>query len=233
MYHKESGSDDLDRTSLPDNPEWKQSQLVIAMQMKALAEHNIIFYRKQITDLINKKKMIEPVRQIDKRKEKLNKSFQYYQLGVYLFAYSSFLEVLLGQNYNKDFLDHISTELDTYSADYRKDYSDCYAQLQKVLMKAMDAKALDKLGKGNRKAGDVIAKIPIVRKGPVDEILQFAGDKMIQYASGKKADILEDFRNNRDAGIQLFNDNIKAINTVSNKPIEMFFDSEIVYLLEQ
>ena len=99
-------------------------------------------------------------------------------------------------------------------------------------MKTADTKAIDKMGKAGRKAGDFIAKIPVVRKGPVDEIFQLSGDKMMKHAASKTSSILKDFRNNRDSGIQLFADNIKAIDTVSNKPIEMLFDSEMVYLLE-
>ena len=215
-----------------DNSEWTQSQLVIAMQMKALAEHNIIFYRKQISDNTSKQKLVELVKQIDKRKNKLNKLFQYYQLGVYLFSYASFLEILLSGNFDRSFLNHVVTQINNYSIDYKKDYSDCYNNLHELLMRAVDAKALNKLGQANRKVGDAIAKIPLIRKGPVDELLQFAGDKMMKHTSDKKFDVLDDFRNNRDAGIQFFTDNIKAINTVSNKPLEMYFDSETVYLVD-
>ena len=43
---------------------------------------------------------------------------------------------------------------------------------------------------------------------------------------------LTGFEKNRDAGIQLFADNIEMINHLTNKPIELLFDKENVYFCD-
>ena len=39
-----------------------------------------------------------------------------------------------------------------------------------------------------------------------------------------------EFRNNRDVGIQIFVENIEAINAVSNRYVEVLFDKEMMYI---
>ena len=41
---------------------------------------------------------------------------------------------------------------------------------------------------------------------------------------------MRDFRNNRDAGIRMFLGNIDTINEMSNRPLEILFDKEMVYI---
>ena len=78
--------------------------------------------------------------------------------------------------------------------------------------------------------GSAIGKIPIVSRGPVDEALIAAGDSAKNLSRKRSNNAMKAFSNNRDAGIQLFIDNIEKVNQISNKPVEMLFDRENVYI---
>ena len=41
---------------------------------------------------------------------------------------------------------------------------------------------------------------------------------------------MRDFKDNRDVGIQLFLNSIDTINEVSNRPVELLFDRENIYI---
>lgn len=70
----------------------------------------------------------------------------------------------------------------------------------------------------------------MISKGPIDEAMIGAGKK-IEYLSSKNIKkVMGEFRDNRDAGIYMFAENIEAINTVSNKYVEVLFDKEMMYI---
>jgi len=125
-----------------DNDMWKGSKLTIITSAKGKAEHNIIFYRKEITKTLEKQKLIHVDQQTDKIKSKLEHNFKYYQLGAYIYAYASFLEVVLGGNFAKHFLDYVTEKIKEYSVQYRLDYSKCYEQLEELSQSSLQTKVL-------------------------------------------------------------------------------------------
>ena len=214
------------------NAVWRGSQLTVVSSIKGTAEHNIIFYRKGMKADLEKQDLFHSAQKAEKMKQSLQQKIKYYQLSVYLYAYSSFLEVLLAGNYEKDFLSHIANKLQEYALQYRVDYTDCYNQLESYNRTAVESKALEWGGTVGKKAGSLISKIPVISKGSVDEALVSVGEKLAGLGEKKKMKFLTGFEKNRDAGIQLFADNIEMINHLTNKPIELLFDKENVYFCD-
>ena len=212
------------------NELWKSGKLTAVTAIKAKAESNIIFYRKEITNALNKQKTIHGYQGADKLKTSLEKEFKYYQLGLYLSAYASFLEVVLGGNYSRDYLDHMAGKIRENSYQYRLDYSACYEQLEDYMKGTVQNIALSGIGKAGTMAGKALAKVPVLSKGPVDEALIAAGHKLKDLGSEHGKTAMRDFRDNRDAGIQMFTENIDTINKLSNQPVEVMFDKEQVYI---
>lgn len=213
-----------------DNEMWKGSKLTVVTSIKGKAEHNIIFYRKRIADILGNQKLIHVDQQTDKIKKELEQRFKYYQLSVYIYAYSSFLEVILGGNFTMDFLNHIIEKIKNYAFQYRIDYSKCYEQLEGLLHSSVQAKVFGGLGVAGKFTGSMIAKIPVISKGPVDEALIAVGEKIEKFSCKHADKVMEEFRNNRDAGIQLFIENIAILNDIGNKPVEVLFDNEELYI---
>ena len=213
-----------------NNEVWKSGNLAGVKSIKGKAENNIIFYRKNITAALHKQKSIHSYQDADKIKRSLEKSFKYYQLSVYIFAYASFLEVILAGNYSRDYLQYMSSKIEEYSYQYRVDYTKCYDQLEDYMKSSIQAAALSKIGKAGTTAGKALGKIPILRRGPVDDVLIAAGKKINNAGAVHGKSAMRDFRNNRDSGIQMFLSNIETINELSNCPLEVLFDREEVYI---
>lgn len=213
-----------------DQSSWKSSKLTSVTGIKATAENNIIFYRKEITKVLEKQKTIHSRHSAEKLKTEVEHQFRYLQLSTYLYAYSSFLEVLLSGNYSEDYLDHMSEKIRDYSTQYRLDYTACYDQLEKYMSDNVQAVAFNNIGKISKAAGETIEKIPVIRRGPVDEALISAGNKMKGFGEKQVKTAMNDFRTNSDAGIQLFLGNISTINELSNRPVEVFFDNDDIYI---
>ena len=209
---------------------WKSGKLTSVTDIKGKAESNIIFYRKQITNAFANVKRIHAYQDADKLKGKLEHNFKYYQLSCYIYAYASFLEVILGNNFSEEYLSHMSRKIREYSYQYKADYTKCYDELEEYMKGSLQAMALRGLGKAGKESGKAIGRIPVINRGPVDEALIAAGNSIRKTGSKHGKDAMRDFRNNRDAGIRMFLGNIDTINEMSNRPLEILFDKETVYI---
>ena len=95
---------------------------------------------------------------------------------------------------------------------------------------SLEAVALNGLGKAGKAAGKAFGKIPVINKGLVDNALIAAGSSIRRLGSKHGKNAMREFRNNRDAGIRMFLGNIDTINEMSNKPMEILLDKEMVYI---
>lgn len=87
-------------------------------------------------------------------KERVEGKFRYYQLSLYLYAYASFLEVLLGNNFSGEFLDHMIGKLHDYSNQYKIDYTKCYDLLEDYMKGTIQSVVLSSIGKSSKAAGN-------------------------------------------------------------------------------
>lgn len=210
---------------------WKTAMYVKAADFKTEAEQNIIFYRKQITASLGTQKLFHIGATVKKMQKDLSNQFQYYQLSLSLFAFSCYLEVILGKNHASDYLNHVIQKIRTYELQYREDYTACYEQLERYSKDSVDKKLMEGAGRASKLTGGFIAKIPVISRGPVDEALIAAGEKVEAFGAKQADKMLLGFSENCDAGVQSFVDGLEAINEVGNQPTEVFFDQEALYLI--
>ena len=213
-----------------DNAIWKSGKLTVVTTIKGKAESNIIFYRKCIAAEMDKQRAFHSYSDAEKVKKSLERFFKYYQLSVYLSAYASFLEVVLAGNYEQDYLEHMAAKIREYAFQYRMDYSNCYERLEEYMKGSLQAVVLGRIGKAGTAAGKMLAKVPILSKGPVDEALIMAGKKIEGAGVDRGKTAMKDFRNIRDAGTEVFARNIETFNELCNRPLEVLFDGDEVYL---
>ena len=213
-----------------DNERWCGGQLTVVSNINVNAESSIRFYRKQIIDLLDKQKKIHSERDSRKLIAGVQRAIQYYKLSVYLHAYSAFLEVVLGNNFTKDYIDHILTTLDENAMQFREDYSKCHIVLENYAGSTVQTKVLSSMGSTSKAIGKVISKIPVISKGPIDEVLIAAGEQVIQSSSDKPEKAMKRFQESKDPGIQVFVDALQSMNQICNDPVELFFDEEMLYV---
>lgn len=213
-----------------DNETWKRGKFVIVSDIKNRADNSIIFYRSIIRNEMDKQNLIHINQQAQKIIDKVQHDFKCYQQSVYLYAYASFVEVVLADNYRREYLNNVTDRIEDYSYQYRLDYSKCYDMLSDYSGSSVEAATLKGIGSASKNIGKAIAKIPIINKGPVDEALIAAGNS-VKKMSGKNSErILREFSDKRDAGVSLFVENIETINVMNNKAIELMFDRDAVYV---
>lgn len=146
-----------------------------------------------------------------------------------MFSFSSFLEVLLNENFKTDYINSVIETISGYSLDYRKIYTDCYNHLEKFSKSSLQTIIVDNASSISKFAGNTIAKIPVISKTQIDENLVAIGDKLNVYSDNKTDDIMEQLIKLKDDNTLVFINNIKEIDSIFNKQIKMLFDKENIY----
>lgn len=213
-----------------DNEKYKTNKHIQVQEIKRDAEQSIVFNREQIEKKVNKQSFLHSDQDVKNKLKKIQSEFQDYQLALYLYSFSSFLEVMLLENFEAAYLDNIARKIEDYSYQYRELYTKCYDQIEGYSMSSINSHLLSGLASINRVAGGAVAKVPIVSKSKIDETLIEASQWLGRFSSRKTVHTMKHFINNQNSFVQPFVENIKAVNRLYNKPMELFFDQENIYI---
>lgn len=213
-----------------DNELYKKSKLDLVQHVKRTASGNIDFYQNKISAGSAKKKGIHISKNAESLLTELDSLFKNYQLSLYIYAFAYFLEVMLMENFDKQYLDSVASELEKRSIEYRTLYSDCYEHIDEYTKSTIEAHLLKTASTVGKFTGETIAKIPLISKTQLDESLIAAGEFINKVGDEKAEKTMERYIENRDSGVEVFIDNINTVNRLHNKPVELLFDNENVYL---
>lgn len=213
-----------------DNEIYKTSKLDLVQHIKRSASGNIDFYRNKISAGSIKKKGIHINKNAESLLTELKNLFKNYQLSLYIYAFAYFLEVMLMENFDKQYLDNVASEIEKRSIDYRTLYSECYEHIDEYTKTTIEAHLLKSASTVGKLTGETIAKIPLISKTQLDESLIEADEFLNKVGDEKVEKSMERYIENRDSGVEVFIDNINTVNQLHNKPLEILFDNENMYL---
>ncbi len=215
-----------------NNDMYKNNNHIKVLDIKQSSERKVDFYREQITSRINKKSFFKMEQEVKKQLRKLQTWIKDYQLALYLFSFSSFLEVILLENYESEYLESITSKIEKYSLNYRELYTKCYNYIEANSDSSIQSNLLKGLAKVNTLAGKGIEKIPVISKSQIDEKLIETGNKLEKYNSGRKENTMQQFIEKESSIVRPFIESINVVNYLYNQPMEILIDKENVYLAE-
>ncbi len=181
---------------------------------KTMDKHDFFHFEQQTKDMV----------------EKVQSDFYYYRLGVFMYSFATFLEVLLHGNFDKEYLASVNMDIAKIEQEYKKFYDECYSEMEHSSTSTIESKALKGISEAAANAGKFIHGIPVIEKGPVDEFLTDAGKKVGDYNKKHTTKLLEKFSEKNDSGAKQFENGIKNISRQYNSPMEIFVDKDNVYI---
>ncbi len=213
-----------------DDADYLEANLVRVECIKEEAQRNSDFYQKEAEDRLERKGLFRLNKNAEQTFDTLRKQFEGYRMELYLFAYATFLEVMLSQSFDGQYLDDTIRLLRNYAYRYRDVYSECYKQLESYQRSAVESQVL-KAGAGvSHILGKGIARIPVINKGPVDEKLIELGDTISDYDEKQIQKGMENFRKNKESGMNVFIENLIIVKTLCNNTGELLWDEEYLYV---
>ncbi len=213
-----------------NNEMYKNSNHTMVLTIKKEAEAKIIFYREQIIGKVNKKSLFHSDQSVDRQLSAVQEQFKDYQLALYILAFSSFLDVMLLENYEKEYLSSISAKLDKYSLQYKELYTQCYEEISGYSSSSFQSSVLKGLSKAAIAVGKVVEKMPVVGDTQADETLVSAGDKLNDINAERVRRQMQKLIERQSNFVRPFIDNINMINDLYNKPLQMLVDKDNLYI---
>jgi len=208
---------------------YKTNNHIKVLDIKQEAEQSILFYRDQINKRINKKNLFHIDKHVRDKLEVIQLEFKEYQLAMYLYAFSSFLDIMLLENFASAYLNSIVQKINVYSLDYRELYTKCYNQIEGDSKTSVQSHLLTGLAGTTKAAGKAASKIPLVNKSQTDDKLIEASNRLGEFKSKRTEKTMEQLIDVQVSAIAPFVENIKVINNLFNNDIEFLVDEENVY----
>ena len=204
---------------------------VVAVQdIKREAHKDILFYQEQISHKLEGQKVIHRVQKAQTLLDSVMTEFYEYQLACYLYAYTSFMEIMLQKNFDAAFT--VAVKLIGCTQKYNELYVNCHSQIANYQRTAIEAQLIGGLGDVAKAVGQKLAAVPVLNKGPVDEALINAGESLGKHNKDTVAKRLERFAPLEDSQMGVFIDNLQRIDLLYNRNDAMITDGDNLYILE-
>ncbi len=213
-----------------NNAMYKNSNHIKVLDIRQTTERKIDFYREQITAHVNKKSFIHSDQDVKKQMQKVQEDFRDYQLALYLFSYSSFLEIMLLENFDSSYLCGISEKIESHSLKYKELYTKCYNQIEDYSRSSLQSTFFKGLAGASKAVGKTVEKIPLIKKSQLDEKLVSTGEKLGKTGADRTEKTMKKFIESKSNCVQPFLENINLINHLYNDSVDLLIDNDNLYI---
>lgn len=214
------------------NEKFCMSRLNEVLSIKTAAFQDIDFYQNQISAELQKQKGLHGARDSQSLVDAVAYQFAEYQLACHLYAFSSFLDIMLQRNFDAAIIESATDKMITMAKRYEALYTDCHARIAKYQRSSIEAQLIGGIGIVAKGLGKAIASVPIIRDGPVDEALISAGESIGRFnrdTAHKKLQVFEVLEDNR---MTPFIDNLQSVKLLCNTENAMITDGVNLYMLQ-
>jgi len=213
-----------------DNEKYKDHKHILVQDIKREAEQSIILYREQLTKAIKKKALFHNNQNVKATLNKTMDRLNDYQLALYTFSFSSFLEVMLLENFESNYLNSIAGKIKEYSIDYTSLYEKCAEKIENDSKASLEGHVLKGLSKISSGAGKLVEKIPVISKSQLDENLIKAGGILQDVNTSRTQNVMQILADIKTDYIGAFVQNIQTIDSLYNRPVKLMFDTDNIYI---
>jgi hypothetical protein len=212
-----------------NNKRYIESNLTVVLDIRKQAEQSITFHKMRIEEQLEKNPKFHHDNDVSKKFNSIVASLRNYQLSLYMLSFSSFLEVLLEENFESGYLNAIIDKINNHSLEYRMTYTNCYDFIETYSDSSLQTHLISGAAKIGKISGKAIAKIPIISKTQIDENLIALGEKLNTSTGKRTQKTMNQFIKMRNDNTTPFVENIQSIEKVFNNKIELIFNSKNLY----
>lgn len=209
---------------------YRANKHILVQQIKKEAEASILLCKNQIKKKLERRSLLHSDQEVKSTLKKVQMQFKDYQLALYLYAYSTFLEVMLLGNYDEQYLTGVEQHISDYSYQYRMLYTDCYGLIESYAKSSIQVGMLGGLAAASKFMGDTIAKIPLISKSQLDESLVKAGSQLERQKGKTASVVLSELAQVRSNLTLPFLESIRTVNVLCNRPVQYLCDGENLYV---
>ena len=214
---------------------WNNERYVNANHIKVLdikqqAEQSISLFKKQVQSVLSEGALFHTTKKVSRNINSLLLNFDNYRLSVYMYAFSSYVDVLLLENFESEFLQRITDKISEYALEYRVVYSDVYTALERFTKRSVRSIASRSAAGVTNALGKAVEKIPKISDTQIDENLFSVSQKITAFDEDTNQRIARTITSCQKVDVSPFIDNIHRIDYLSNYPLTILISNEGLYI---
>lgn len=213
-----------------NNAQYKNSNHIKVLDIKQESEQSIALFKSQIEAVFERKSLFHLDKDAKDRAAKLFSRFTDYQLAVYLYAFSSYVDVLMLENFESAYLQRIEDKIQNYALEYREKYSECYSKLEKFSHGSVESLVMKGAGETGKFFGNVIKSIPMFKDSNIDKDMNENASKLEEMEVRKNENIAAQLIGRQKVDVTPFIENLKTMDHLYNDPQVILFDKEKLYI---
>lgn len=214
-----------------NNEQFKRAKYILVQSINRDARQHITELRAHLSEKIEKKGFIELRGQAEGSAEEALDLLKEYQFAMYLYSFSTFLGIMLLENYDQDYLKSKSEDIRQKAIEYREAYTNCFNAIQSRSQQSVDTFVLGGISAGIKGLGGLLKQTPIGDATPIDEALIDAGSGIQGFTDNENNRIPQRLAETKDPAVLPFAESIESVNRVYNSSTQLLTDGDSIYIL--
>lgn len=213
-----------------NNDKFKAANHSQVLAIRREAGQQVDLFREQVKKKFLKGGFLLTAQDVQKQLNGLTGAFQSYQLALYLYGYAYFLEILLQESFDSEYLNTAAAKLEQMSLAYRELYTEAYEHIEKRAKSSPEAYVLRGVSSASKVLGETIAKLPVISRSQMDESLIDAGQKIGDYEKKCTAKTMRQLVEHQSSCVHPFIDQIQSMDRLYHGELTVIFNDETLYL---
>lgn len=216
-----------------DNAQFKRLKLALVQDVNSHAQKRIRELQARLSEASHKKGLLELRGQTADATAAALDDLKDYQLAVYLYSFSSFLGVMLLENYDEGYLAMKAEDIREKAHEYRKAYTACFDAIESRNRQTLDSYVLGGISAGLSGLGHLVEMTIFADATDIDEALADAAHGIVDFNEEENDRLTNLLTQAKDPGTRPFAAGIDTVNRVYNRPYQVLTDGENVYVLPE
>ena len=213
-----------------DNEKYVTVNHIKVLDIKQESEQSIILFKKQTESVLDNNALFHTTKKVNTVLNNLLSRFEDYRLSVYMYAFSSYVDILLLENFDSLYLQNIINKISNYALEYREIYTDVYAAFERYAKKSARSIASRGASGATKLLGNAAEKIPKINETKIDEKLISASKNIKEWDINTNDKTAKHLAAQQKVDVSLFTDSIHRIDYLYNKPLEILISNDKLYI---
>lgn len=214
---------------------WNNERYITTNHIKVLdikqeSEQSIILFKKQVESVLDSNSLFHTTKKINDSLNTLLSRFEDYRLSVYMYAFSSYVDVLLLENFDSLYLENIRNKISNYSLDYRETYTNVYATFERYAKKSARSIASRGVSGATKALGKAVEKIPKLKDTSIDEKLLLTSENIKDWDIDITDKTAKHLVAQQKVDVSIFSESIQKIDYLYNHPLEILISDNKLYI---
>ncbi len=212
-----------------NNENYINNNHIKVLDIKQQAERSIFLLKNKPENIFAENDFIHMNWDVDKKKSKLLTTLGDYQIAVYLYSFSSYVEVLLLENFEAGYINKIIEKINKYALEYREIFSSCSEQIEKYSNDSFQSTTMRGFAGVTKFLGGVAGNIPFLDRN-IHKGINETGEKIEINDKQRNKDLAKEISIRKSVDVIPFVENLSIIEKIYNQSSEFLIDKDYIYL---